>query len=180
MKQDNQGFDKQTFIVALEKKQTALLPGIGRFCLCGCGKKITGKRVTRRLKKGGTVSYDRPPQENKIFFSQACKQRYYMRTRDQKLRLTLQCGITLKRSGEGENEYRTITLYGKTSGTLAKYTLRKENHELLWNYLNKVEAFRRSGNRESNSQRDKINSISTNVNIGIIKKPNEGKTIIAK
>lgn len=128
-------------------KEVAFLPGIGKFCKCGCGKKIESVKVTRRLKNGNKISFIRQPQKNKVFATLYCKLRYFSRKGQNKYRLTLSCGVTLSKQGSEDRPYRIMTIYGKQNNQTAKFTITKLNHKLLWDYLDKIEEFRSYKNK---------------------------------
>lgn len=140
MKIQNRGYDKDIFVVTKEQKETALLPNVGRFCKCGCGKRIEGKVVTRKLGKGITTYY-RKAQLNKEFFTASCKVKFYNRTTPRKLRPSLNALIGLKVL-QDKVSYRELTLYLKNNH---KLTLKiTSEHKELWNVLEKICKYRYS------------------------------------
>ena len=136
----NRGYDDETFIVSTERKEIALLPNIGKFCKCGCGKRIEGKIIKRRIGKN-IITYFRKAQKNKIFFSESCKVKYFNTTTPKKLKPSLNALISLK-IHDDETPYRELTLYLKSnSKQIIKIT---PEHKELWNILEKICKYRYS------------------------------------
>lgn len=54
----NRGYDPKQFIASKIIKTVIFLPGIGRFCKCGCNEHVSGRK-------------------DKLFFSSQCRRKYY-------------------------------------------------------------------------------------------------------
>lgn len=141
MKKNNSDYDKNILIVSKEMREVAFLPGIGKFCKCGCGSRVTGIKVRRKLKSGEVITYDRKPQENKVFATRYCKLRYFARQGQNKYRRTISCGITLIPDSE-KNPSRTLTIYGKLGNKTKKFIITPKNFPTLWKYLDIIQEFR--------------------------------------
>ena len=148
MKHDNHGYDKTIVVISKESREVAHLPGIGKFCKCGCGKRITGYKVTRRLRSGNTITYDRKPQENKVFATRNCKLKYFARKGQNKYRLTIGCGITLIPTTE-KNPSRTLTIYGKLGNQTKKFIITPKSFPTLWKYLDTIQEFRSNKTKQN-------------------------------
>lgn len=138
---NNRGYDKEVFTVSTERKEIALLPGIGKFCKCGCGKRIEGVRVTRKL-KSSTISYYRQPPINKEFATQNCARKYFSKYQQRQDADILRCIIILRVNAD-KAPYRKMTIYHK-KGIKTDLKITQKDKE-LWSYLERISRY--SGNK---------------------------------
>ena len=118
------------------------LKGIGRFCEReGCGKRLEGKLVRRRI-GGKEREYFRPSPTNKRFCSKYCKNldgiKKWKRNPQPK---TLHAVLKLKVLDDKE-PYRELVIYLNTSyKQVFKIT---KQHKELWEFAEKISRFRES------------------------------------
>uniref|UniRef100_A0AAT9JGL2 ORF29 n=1 Tax=Nitrosopumilaceae spindle-shaped virus TaxID=3065433 RepID=A0AAT9JGL2_9VIRU len=133
----NRNYDPKLFIVSRHTVDVALLPGVGRFCKCGCGNKIDSRRVTR-IRNGKAISYILKPDPDQVFFRKNCKFKYYNMINSHKSKSSLSCLISLKVIND-IIPYRVLTLYiSKNSKENYKIT---PEHKELWNTLEKLSRY---------------------------------------
>lgn len=138
MKIPNRGYDKETFIVSLQQNEIALLPNLGKFCKAGCGKRIEGKVVKRKIGNKITI-YFRKAQKNKEFCTTNCKVKFFNKNTSRKLRPSLSALIGLKVLND-KTPYRELTVYLKNNSKLhLKIT---PEYKELWNVLEKICKYR--------------------------------------
>ena len=117
----NNGFNPKTFTVIKEKHLAAYIPGVGRYCQCGCNRIIAG-RIDKR------------------FFSPACRRRNHDKTKGVPLpKYHLESLIFLKIIEE-PYPHRKITLY-LNKGNKIELKLIPEYKE-IWDILNKITEYR--------------------------------------
>jgi len=133
MKQNN-GYDPKIFTVTKERKEIALLANVGKFCGCGCGKRLEGKKVTRRINKK-KVTYYMKVQKDQRFASKYCKDKMYQRTHVQEPKSSLICRIQLKPKQDGNNPFRVLSIYLK-QGLKRDYKIVKNTD--LWNMIERL------------------------------------------
>jgi len=130
----NRNYDPKLFIVSRQTVDVALLPGVGRFCKCGCGNQIASRRVIR-IRNGKVVSYILKPDPDQVFHRKSCKYKYYNMINSHKSKSSLSCLISLK-VNDDKIPYRVLTLYlSKNSKETYKIT---PEHKELWNTLEKL------------------------------------------
>lgn len=134
---ENRGYNKDIFLVSKASKEIALIPGLGKFCRCGCNKPIEGKIITQRTKSGREIKYFRKPYPDQIFASRGCKTRHYNRIKGYQSRRILKCIINLI---PNDDQTRTLTIY-LTKGKKEIFTI-SHTQKRLWTYLEKISKFR--------------------------------------
>lgn len=141
MKNKNYGYDPKTFIVSKEKHEVALLPDVGRYCKCGCGHRIEGRRVTQKL-HGQTISYYLKPKKNQQWATQHCKKKYYNHPGMHVSKASILCGIKLKTDHDGK-PFRVASLYLK-AGLKREFKIREGSD--LWKFLDSLDKNRNKAN----------------------------------
>lgn len=131
MKQ-NRNYDPKVFTVSKERKEIALLPNIGRFCECGCNKRLEGKRITRRI-HGKKITYFMKIQKDQKFFSKYCRERSFRQNNKDRKKLSLTCRLQLKPKSDSK-PYRVLAIYLR-QGLKREYKI-KEGSD-LWNFIEK-------------------------------------------
>ena len=102
---------EEPFILSKEMKPIALLPNLGRFCRCGCGKRIEGKRITRKFKTC-TVNFYRKPRDDQIFATRNCKNKHQNKGKSHHSKSNPACRLELKIQNDGQ-PYRLLSIYVK-------------------------------------------------------------------
>lgn len=133
MKQ-NSGYDPNIFTITKERKEIALLPNVGRFCACGCGKRLEGKKVTRRINKKKITYYWKVQKEQK-FASKHCQEKFYIQTHTQKPKSSLVCRLQLEPKHDSK-PYRILSIYLR-QGLKRDYKIKKDTD--LWNMVERLE-----------------------------------------
>lgn len=113
------------------------LNGIGRFCKCGCGKRIEPITVKRNT-FGKNVAFKRLP-KNKVFASKYCNDKYHNKKGSHVSRQSLKCQISLNVNMD-KKLYREIRIYMK-KGVVKKFRIREDQKE-LWEFLENVVRYR--------------------------------------
>ena len=135
----NQGYPENTFTVSKVSRDYALLPGVGKFCSCGCGGQVKGSIVTR-IRLGIKQKYFLPPTVNQIYAKKSCKKRLeYLRAKQRgdykKKKNIIHATIDLLVTAD-KIPYRKLTLnHGKGIRTILKIT---PKDKLLWNYTERL------------------------------------------
>ena len=122
---------EDVFVSRQEAKTLVMLPGIGRFCKCGCNRHITGRK-------------------DKLFFNQSHKHRYYEKEGKRHLNYgkeTLPALIKLRLEPDGS---RIIRLYLKKN--IFQDIKITKNDRLLWEALERIKKFRNMSNPMSNTE----------------------------
>lgn len=138
----NRGYDESVFAVSKTTKEVALLPGIGRFCLCGCNRRIEGKHITQKTRRGDTIQYFKRPREDQLFYSNACRCKHY-RHNEPKYKeylSRLDVKINLKVIYD-KTPYRILKIYLKHQSSIDIKITEKQNPE-LWNICEKFARYR--------------------------------------
>jgi len=132
MKPENRGYDPETFTVSTKRSEFALIPNVGRFCLCGCGKEIRGKKITGSI-YGKKFSYIRQPKFNQKFATLYCGKKYANAHDKQQSRSSLLARIPLAAT----NNMREITVYirGKESRRVAI----TKSDKSIWNLMESLQ-----------------------------------------
>ena len=122
---------EDVFISRKEAQTLVMLPGIGRFCKCGCNRHITGRK-------------------DKIFFNQNHKHKYYERQgkhRNNYGKETLPALIKLRLEPDGT---RIIRLYLKKN--IFQDVKITKNDKLIWDALERIKNFRNISNPMNNTE----------------------------
>lgn len=130
-------YDNEPFIKSREIHDAVLLPKIGRFCKCGCNKRLESRVITKKLKSGRTITFRRGPIENQEFLDRTHRNHYHYKTEGKTTQTSVVARINLPLNRDGT---RTITVY---LGRKEKYAFEvNSNQKLLWDFLNKLGKFR--------------------------------------
>ena len=118
----NNGFDQKIFTVVKEKHLAAYIPGVGRYCKCGCERLIIGRK-------------------DKVFFNPGCRRRYYGQVNGIPPipKHSIHCSINIKII-ETPFPHRKIILY-LNKGNRIDLQIIPEYKE-LWNMLEKIAFYR--------------------------------------
>ena len=117
----NNGFNPKVFTVIKEKHLAAYIPGVGRYCKCGCERLIVGRK-------------------DKVFFSPACRRRLYDVTKGRPIPKNYIDSIINLKIIEEPYPHRKITVY-LNKGNKIELKLIPEYKE-LWEILDKIAAYR--------------------------------------
>jgi hypothetical protein len=120
------------FVISKERKEIALLKGVGRFCKCGCGKPLKGKLVTR-LYYGKPIQYYLPVKKDQVFATIHCQHKYHNSINSYPCTTHLLARIQVK----PENNSRLVTIYyNHKRGIRVMIT---KNDKAIWSLMNKIE-----------------------------------------
>jgi len=129
MTKDKLDIDKEIFTISRKSFPIAHIPGIGKFCKNGCGKRIDNIIVKNNKYKVNPVFKRKPT--TKLFCSIYCKQTYYRKQNLYTADKSLACRITLN-VYQDKFPYRLISIYLKKG--IKKEIKIRENNE-LWYFL---------------------------------------------
>src|SRR5690242_15508342 len=103
---------ESVFTATRESVPSILLKGVGKFCVCGCGKPIKGKWVKSKSKAGNWFMRFVKPHKNQIYASKACGMRVYDKThrKDHNSKYSIMCMLKLKVTSMSK-PYRELVLY---------------------------------------------------------------------
>ena len=117
----NNGFNKKIFVVVKESHLAAYIPGVGRYCKCGCERLIIGRK-------------------GKVFFSPACRRRLYDATKGRPIpKHYIDSTINLK-TIEEPFIHRKMNIY-LNKGNKIELRIIPEYKE-IWDILNKITEYR--------------------------------------
>ena len=134
----NPNYNPDIIIASKESVEAIHLSGIGRFCLCGCGKRIN-RQIIKRNVKGKIVIQNRLRNDQK-YATPACKTRYYNKLFGKTQNSSVRTLIFLK-VNDGTKPYREMRLYLK-KGISKTIRITKDNKE-LWQVLDAIAGFRK-------------------------------------
>lgn len=133
VKQNNLGYDPDLLIASKELKQVVYLSGIGRFCKCGCGKRIEPVNVRSIVK--GKIVYFKRDNKNKVFATLYCQKRYHSKKGNHTSKRSIAARIDLTVYYD-KTPYRKIAVYLKKS---VKFELRiTEADKDIWKFLENI------------------------------------------
>lgn len=143
----NLDYDNSIVIASKKNMEVIHLAGIGRFCkLDGCGKRITGKIVTRK-RFDKIQTYELSPLKNQLFCSKNHTNRYYdSRKKSHKSKTGIDCHISLIIKYETNKPFRLIHLYLKKG--ISKEIKITPKDSALWSYLDTLSKYRSIKPRE--------------------------------
>lgn len=143
----NLNYDPRIIIASKEQKEVIHLSldgkPLGRFCACGCGKRIIGQKVKRKnWRTGLTQEFFLPPSENQIFFNKSHGSKFRdKRPKSHKSKNGLDCRIKLNVYYEDGKPFRILKIYlKKQQSIMLKIT---PEYKELWEKLNNIEAYRK-------------------------------------
>jgi len=132
MKENNRGYDPKVFTVSTKRLEVALIPDVGKFCECGCGKEIKGKKIIGSI-HGKKFSYFRKPTANQRFATLYCSKKYHNTHEKQQSRSSLLARIPLNPT----NDMRIITVY--VHGKQNRQVAITKDDKAVWNLMNKLQ-----------------------------------------
>lgn len=117
------------------------LAGIGRFCKCGCGKRIEGVIVTKKLKHS-TIRFRRVAANNKVFANRSHKDNYENRFKTKTHNRSLYARISLVKQYTKNNKtpYYELRIY-KKKGIKESFEITKSNIK-LFEFIESIVRFR--------------------------------------
>lgn len=138
----NHGYDPELFIVSKESKEIALLPGIGRFCECGCGRPIKGKLV-KHIIHGKSVEIFHNPRHDQRFATNSCKSRIYRKLHPVNWdKIRINCSLMLRVESNENIPYRVLKLYLKNGNDTLDIKITQKNNPEIWNVCEKIARYR--------------------------------------
>lgn len=138
----NRGYDPEIFTVSTERKEIALLPGIGRFCEAGCGRPIKGKLVKHMI-HGKPVEIFHKPRYDQRFCSENCKHKINNKkhpTDWDKIRIN--CSLMLRVESNEKIPYRLLKLHLKSQNDTIDIRITEKNNPEIWRICEKVARYR--------------------------------------
>lgn len=135
----NYGYDDNLFTVSKVFKEFALIPGVGKFCACGCGGQVKGSIVTR-TRLGVKQKYFLEPRANQLYAKKSCAKRLeYLRAKSKGvyerkpniIRALINTNVIADKI-----PYRKLTIiHARKLTTELKIT---PKDKLLWDYIERI------------------------------------------
>lgn len=125
----NRGYDPKVFTVSTKRSEVALLPNVGKFCGCGCGKRIEKTKRVRIINGRKIVDFLIP--KNQIYATRYCKNKMHNKKHNSKYSLAARIQL------RPENNIRIMTIYvDKERGRKVAIT---KAEKPIWNMMNQLE-----------------------------------------
>ena len=138
----NHGYDPDIFIVSKGSKEIALLPGIGRFCECGCGRPIKGKLV-KHIIHGKPVEIFHNPRHDQRWASKKCKDKIYHKQHPVNWdKIRINCSLMLRVESNEKTPYRILKLHLKNQNDAIDIKITAKSNPEIWNVCEKIARYR--------------------------------------
>lgn len=141
----NHGYDPDIIIASRQTVDVIHLKvdgkEVGRYCKCGCGKKITGKKVKRYHWRSKRVQeYELPPMPQQVYATRGCMIRDTSKRQGTKWNAGgYNCRLNFKVELIKNKPTRKLTVYmGKR---MKKEFLITEKEKELWSFLERVSRY---------------------------------------
>lgn len=125
------------FVTSSQQFPVAYIKGIGRFCVCGCGRPILPKKK-RMTSPKGLIYYANVSQRHQKWATPACRQRM-LRRLNKRHDNSIRCRISLKVLPD-KTPHRVLRMYFG-NGKISEFPI-TENSKELWDYLNRLSRYR--------------------------------------
>ena len=118
------------FIVNEEKKDSIIIPKLGKYCENNCGERLKGKIMTRTI-NGKKITYFRKSASDARFCSKYCKDRYFRKNYPHENKSSLACRIQLRKGSDGK-PFRIVSIYIRQG---LKYDVKIREGNSLWDMM---------------------------------------------
>jgi len=129
MKNENRGYDPKAFTVSTKRVDVALLPNIGRFCACGCGKRI--EKILRIRMLNGKKVIDHISPKNQKYATAYCRNKVNNKKHESKYSLIARIPLI------ASNNMRIITIYVK--GRERRQVAITKSDKAIWNLMESLQ-----------------------------------------